>query len=78
MTFECNSNGSHMAIVYGSQPCPLCVYLRRITELEREELMSGDLGFISSELLQVKRACERYIKEVDRLCLPKRAQEGVR
>lgn len=33
MTFDCNKD--HIAIIYGSQPCPLCASHARIVKLER-------------------------------------------
>lgn len=32
-TYQCNGNKSHIAIIYGSEPCPLCASHRCIADL---------------------------------------------
>lgn len=46
-TYECNGNGAHIAIRYGSQSCPLCASHDRIKEAE--DLVKELRDFIDSE-----------------------------
>ena len=36
-TYECNGHGKHKAIIYASQPCPLCA-CQEIIEQQAEEI----------------------------------------
>lgn len=44
MSYECNGNGTHIAIAYGSEPCPLCSCYKEIDRiLDAYDNLSEDL-----------------------------------
>lgn len=42
MTHECNEG--HIAIIYGSQPCPLCACFKKIVALKEQRRKSYEKG----------------------------------
>jgi len=44
---ECNGNGEHMAILYGSEPCPLCASHAEIERLRTAA--SGVVEYVNRE-----------------------------
>jgi len=78
-SFECSGKGTltHMAIIYSSQPCPLCECYDLIGRLRCALEASIDVAEAYSDLLTTTATVAENVGHIHRDALPKNARAAL-